>query len=98
MSADALRLWSELLDGFDRALARAACGEDAAQTPWQQPDQFPPLPAELSERARGIVRRQAAAVTQATESMHALRAEISAVQGSRQKRMQSQPVYLDRLG
>lgn len=96
MSADALQFWSDLLDGFDRDLAHAARGEDAPS--WQQPVDFPPLPAELAARARRILRRQLAALEKATESMDALRAEISAVHGPRQTRLQSEPVYLDRLG
>lgn len=96
MSADALRLWTDLLDGFDSDLASAARGEDAPS--WRQPVDFPPLPAELAQRARGILRRQLAAVEKATESMDVLRAEISAARGPRQTRLQSAPVYLDRLG
>ncbi|TAM68374.1 MAG: hypothetical protein EPN48_10170 [Microbacteriaceae bacterium] len=98
MSAEAVRLWVELLDRFDADLACVEHGSGGVPCAWQPPIDFPPLPVELADRAGETARRQQAAIAALSASLRDLRAQVASWPRAKQKRPSSVPVYLDLLG
>lgn len=64
--------WTRLLDRFERELA-----DSAEPAPWTPPDA--PLPPELADRARAVLRRQRERMLRTEEELTRVRRHLDAV-------------------
>lgn len=77
------------------ALAELEDTLEGVSNPWTPPDDLGPLPAELEERARDILERQRAAMTEIESSRAAIAEQLAAVRTLPTSLEQRESVYLD---
>jgi hypothetical protein len=105
VSPDPIAAWSGLLDRFEEEIRRVNRGEsgrgESAETAdlpdWTEPDDFPPLPAELGGRARSILERQRSTAERAAAARREIGRELAAVRAIPATSGTQLPRYIDRL-
>lgn len=91
--------WAALLDRFEEDLARRPEHESEAEAdaarPWERAET--PLPSELEDRARRVLRAQLAAIERTRAELDGLRGHLDAVRRVPARRTDA-PAYLDVAG
>jgi hypothetical protein len=81
--------WTALLDGFERDLD----GSSDVLESWVPP--VKPLPAELADRARGVLRRQEERIARTRDELDEVRQQLDALRRVPAARRADAPAYLD---
>ena len=100
VSPDPVAAWSGLLDRFEEEIRRVNRGESpetADLSDWTEPDDFPPLPAELGGRARSILERQRSTAERAAAARREIGRELAVVRAIPATSGTQLPRYIDRL-
>ena len=97
MSREPFTVWAGLLDRFEDELRRVNRGETDELPEWSEPEDFPPLPAELAGRARSILERQVSTAERAAAARREIGRELAAVKAIPATSGTQLPRYLDRL-
>ena len=97
MSPEPIAAWTTLLDRFEDEIRRVNRGDTADLHAWAEPDDFPPLPAELAGRARSILERQRSTADRAAAARRDVGRELAAVRAIPAQAATQLPRYLDRL-
>jgi hypothetical protein len=97
VSPEPIAAWSGLLDRFEEEIRRVNRGESAGLPEWTEPEDFPPLPAELAGRARSILERQRSTAERAATARREIGRELAAVRAIPATAGTQLPRYVDRL-
>ena len=97
MSPEPFTVWAVLLDRFEDEIRRVNRGETDELPEWSEPDDIPPLPAELAGRAKSILERQLSTAERAAAARREIGRELAAVRAIPATSGTQLPRYLDRL-
>ena len=99
--AQAIRAWERSLDqielDFQRSLSLANGPLAGSPESWEPPADLPPMPAEVVDRVRKLVKQQGELLLQLESSRRKVRRHLQYLDANAAKGMTSGPLYIDIL-